>query len=146
MNKVTLLLLLLFVFVSVVAEAQSTHTRKTHIPTHVLVAPAPPEIFTLVSQSAAYNGGQEAMNKYLSTNMHYPDQAREGRVEGKVIIRFVIDETGIVTDPSVIRGIGAGCDQEAIRVVKSMPPWHPAKIQGKGYKQIIILPVMFKIL
>jgi protein TonB len=77
--------------------------------------------------------------------MKYPAQARRMGVEGKVFVQFVIGKDGAISDVKVIKGIGAGCDEEAIRVVQSSPSWNPGKQRGKAVKQRYTLPIIFKL-
>ena len=85
------------------------------------------------------------MAEYLTGSLHYPEIARQNKTEGKVIVKFVVDEFGRVTDPEVMRGIGGGCDEEALRVVKNMPAWKPAMDKGKPVKVYFYLPIMFRL-
>jgi periplasmic protein TonB len=102
-------------------------------------------IFTIVEQQAEFNGGFEAMAKFLGKNMKYPAQARRMGIEGSVFVSFVIDKEGNISDPQVIKGISADCDKEAIRVVKLMPPWRPGKQNGKPVKCRFVLPIKFRL-
>jgi protein TonB len=71
--------------------------------------------------------------------------ARRMRVEGKVFVEFVIGKDGQITDVIVIKGIGAGCDEEAVRIIQSSPPWNPGRQRGKPVKQRMVLPIIFKL-
>jgi protein TonB len=77
--------------------------------------------------------------------MKYPAQARRMGVEGKVFVQFVIGKDGSINDVKIIKGIGAGCDEEAARVMQSAPPWNPGKQRGKAVKQRYTLPIIFKL-
>jgi protein TonB len=103
------------------------------------------EIFTIVEESAAPRGGYAAWNKYLSEKIKYPAQARRMGVEGKVFVEFVVGKDGNITDAKVIKGIGAGCDEEALRVVQQAPAWTPGKQRGKPVRQKMVLPITFKL-
>jgi protein TonB len=103
------------------------------------------EIFLVVEQPAQPKGGLEGFYKYVNSIITYPAQARRMNVEGRVFVEFVVDKSGIITDVVAIKGIGAGCDEEAIRVVKSSPPWTPGKQRGKPVKQRMVLPITFKL-
>jgi protein TonB len=81
----------------------------------------------------------------VSDKMKYPAQARRMGVEGKVFVQFVIGKDGAISDVKVLKGIGAGCDEEAIRVVQSSPSWNPGKQRGKAVKQRYTLPIIFKL-
>jgi protein TonB len=107
--------------------------------------PKEPEIFTVVEQNPEFPDGQAALMKYLAANIKYPTLARENNISGKVILQFVVDEDGGISDIKAARGIGGGCDEEAIRVVKSMPKWKPGKQRGRPVKVRFTLPVSFKL-
>lgn len=105
------------------------------------------EIYTIVDQEAEFPGGIEALKKYLKDNLNYPESAREIAIEGKVYIRFVISKTGDISNISVLRGISScnECNKEAIRLIKSMPKWKPAKVNLKEVNSYYNIPVTFKI-
>ena len=84
------------------------------------------------------------VKKYLADNVHYPAAARKNHVEGRVVIKFVVNEDGSIFNCSVKTGIGSGCDEEALRVVKSMPPWKPGENEGKPKKVYYYQPVVFE--
>jgi periplasmic protein TonB len=103
------------------------------------------EIFTIVEDMPSFPGGEEALFKYLGQNIKYPQLAKEAGITGKVYVNFVVDKDGNVTDVKVLRGIGGGCDEEAIRVVKNMPKWSPGKQRGKPVKVSYNLPIRFSL-
>lgn len=109
--------------------------------------PAAPEIFTIVEEQAEFPGGVAAMQKYLGSNIQYPAMAREAGISGKCFLKFVVNETGDISNVEVIRGVPGcpDCDKEAMRVVKSMPKWKAAKMTGRAVKCYFTLPVSFKI-
>lgn len=118
------------------------------------VPPAPPAIvapvvddavYEVVEQQAGYPGGFGELMKYLGENIKYPAMAREAGVTGKVYVSFVVEKDGSVTDVKLLRGIGSGCDEEAIRVVKSMKNWIPAQQRGKAVRSRFKLPVIFRL-
>jgi periplasmic protein TonB len=102
------------------------------------------EIFTIVEESASPVGGMPAFYKYLVETMKYPPQARRLGVEGKVTLQFVVDKNGTIGEVKVLKGIGSGCDEEAIRVMQKAPAWSPGKQRGKAVKQRCIVPISFK--
>lgn len=104
-----------------------------------------PEIFTVVEQQPEFPGGQGELLKYLGKNITYPAIAQENGIEGTVVVRFVVNETGGISDIQVVRDIGGGCGAEAVRVVKSMPKWKPGRQRGKAVKVYFTLPVRFKL-
>ncbi|MBO5844575.1 MAG: energy transducer TonB [Bacteroidales bacterium] len=100
-------------------------------------------IFTVVEESAMFHGGQEELMKYISENLRYPQQAREEGTQGLVYVTFVVERDGSLTDIKILRDIGAGCGEEAVRIVKTMPKWIPAKQRGKEVRMQYNLPVKF---
>lgn len=103
------------------------------------------EIFTVVEESAAPKGGMQAFYKYVGEKIKYPAQARRMGIEGRVFVEFVIQKDGTLSDVRAIKGIGAGCDEEAVRIVQSAPAWTPGKQRGKPVKQRYTLPIIFKL-
>ncbi len=91
-----------------------------------------------------FPGGTSAMIKYLSTNIKYPESAKTKKVQGTVYVNFVVSSKGKIMYPYVVRGIGSGCDQEALRVIRQMPTWKPGKQKGKPVLVSTNLPVMFR--
>jgi len=103
------------------------------------------EVFTIVEDTATPTGGMDEFYKYVAHNLKYPAQARRLGVEGKVFIEFVVQTDGSITDVKTINGIGAGCDQEAIKVIQSSPNWTPGKNKGVVVKQRVVLPISFSL-
>lgn len=101
------------------------------------------EIFTVVEESPSFPGGDQGRIKYLMDNIVYPQMARESGIQGTVYVTFVVEKNGSVTDVRVLRGIGGGCDEEAVRVVKSMPKWNPGKQRGKPVRVQFNMPIKF---
>lgn len=108
-------------------------------------APVVEEIFDVVEEQAAFPGGMDALKKYLGDNLKYPPMAKESGVQGKVYVQFVVFKDGNVGDIKVLRGIGSGCDEEAVRVVKGMPKWTPGKQRGRSVSSRFTLPINFKL-
>lgn len=103
------------------------------------------QTFTFVEQPPSFPGGEAKMMAFLSEHIHYPETARQAGITGKVLIKFVIDSDGSVTDITVLRGIGGGCDSEAVRVVKAMPRWNPGRQEGKPVRVYFTLPITFRL-
>jgi len=101
------------------------------------------KIFTIVEQMPQFPGGDAALMKYLGNNIKYPPIAKDAGIQGTVYVTFVVSEDGKVKDVKVLRSIGGGCDEEAIRVVKNMPTWSPGKQRGKAVKVQYNLPIRF---
>ncbi len=90
-----------------------------------------------------FPGGYEAMIKFFAKNLKYPKAAAKAKVQGKVFAGFTITETGQITGSEILKGIGYGCDEEAIRLVKLMPPWKPSRQNGKPVAGRYLLPIRF---
>jgi protein TonB len=103
------------------------------------------QIFDVVETQPNPPGGMSGWNKYLSDNLKYPTQARRMGVEGTVIVVFVINTDGSIQDVEVLRGIGGGCDEEAVKIVKAAPKWEPGKQRGKAVRTRMRLPIRFKL-
>jgi TonB family protein len=102
-------------------------------------------IFTVVEEQPEFPGGTTEMYKFLGQNIRYPVQASKANVSGSVFLSFVISETGKVSDITVLKGIGYGCDAEAIRVIKLFPTWKPAKQDGVPVNVRYTLPINFQL-
>lgn len=100
-------------------------------------------IFTIVEDQPQFPGGDKALYAFLGKNMKYPAMAQDANIQGTVYVTFEVDKDGQIKDVKVLRGIGGGCDEEAIRVVKSMPKWTPGKQRGKPVRVQYNLPVKF---
>ena len=103
------------------------------------------DVYTIVEQMPEFPGGNEKMVEFISSNTQYPQEAKEKGVQGRVLVNFVVDTDGSITDVKVMRGIGSGCDEEAVRVVKSMPKWQPGRQRGEAVKVAFTLPFTFKL-
>ena len=101
------------------------------------------QIFTIVEEMPSFPGGDAALMKYLGTSIKYPAIAKDAGIQGTVYVTFVVNEKGQVKDAKVLRSIGGGCDEEAIRVVQNMPTWKPGKQRGKPVKVQYNLPIRF---
>ncbi|WP_258105470.1 energy transducer TonB [Marinoscillum sp. MHG1-6] len=103
------------------------------------------EVFTIVEDPAEFPGGLAAFYKYVGDNMKYPSQARRMGIEGRVYVQFVVDKDGTVTEVQAVKGIGAGCDEEAERVLQNCPKFKPGKQRGRPVKQRMVIPIVFKL-
>jgi protein TonB len=104
------------------------------------------EIFVIVEVQPIPVGGMRAFYKFVGENLKYPKQAERMSIEGRVFVEFVVEKDGSLTDIKVAKGIGAGCDQEAIRVISQAPNWNPGKQRGRNVRVRMILPIVFKLL
>ncbi|WP_420149615.1 TonB family protein [Spirosoma sp.] len=100
-------------------------------------------VFTVVEQQPEFPGGMQALRKYLAENLRYPAEARQKRVQGRVFLQFVVSSTGQIQDLRLLKGIGSGCDEEAVRVVSQMPAWKPGRQQGNPVNVMYNLPIQF---
>ncbi|MBR3492376.1 MAG: energy transducer TonB [Bacteroidales bacterium] len=103
------------------------------------------QIFGMVEEMPGFPGGEVKLMEFIAKNINYPKEAIERSIEGRVFVGFIIDVDGSVTDVKLLRGIGGGCDEEAVRVVKSMPKWRPAKQNGVFSRVSYQIPVNFKL-
>lgn len=125
-------------------EADDNTEIEEYVPIEIeeeVVEEAP--IFTVVESMPEFRGGMEELYTYLGNNIKYPVMAKESGIQGKVYVTFVVEKDGSITDVRVLRGIGGGCDEEAVRVVESMPNWTPGKQRGKPVRVQYNLPVRF---
>jgi TonB family protein len=103
------------------------------------------EVFDIVEQQPNPAGGMQGWNKYLSQNLKYPASARQLGIEGTVIVVFEIQKDGSIRNPEILRGIGGGADEEAIRVVANSPRWEPGRQRGQVVATRMRLPIRFKL-
>lgn len=107
--------------------------------------PKEEEIFVAVEQQAEFPGGTAALMKWLSSNIRYPEAAQANDVQGRVIVRFVVEKDGSIGAANIVKGVDKDLDKEALRVVKKMPKWQPAKNNGVTVRSYFNLPVTFKL-
>ncbi|MEQ9438342.1 MAG: TonB family protein [Cyclobacteriaceae bacterium] len=103
------------------------------------------QVFMVVENQPTPEGGMEAFYDYIKTNLSYPAQARRMGIEGKVFVQFVVNTDGTLTDVEAIKGIGAGCDDEAVRVIREAMAWNPGEQRGKFVKVRMVMPVTFRL-
>ena len=123
--------------------------QETKIPDVVASSPMPEEkadeVFTIVEDQPSPVGGMTAFYQYVQKKLKYPAQARRMGIEGKVFVQFIVDKDGSITDVKAVKGIGAGCDEEAVRVLQDSPKWNPGKQRGRPVKVRMILPITFRL-
>ncbi len=100
-------------------------------------------IFTLVEEMPEYPGGIAKLMEYLANNIKYPEKARKNKVQGKVFVNFIVEKDGSISNIKILRGLGDGCNEEVIRVLKNMPKWEPGKHNGKPVRVSFNIPVKF---
>ncbi|HZY38532.1 MAG TPA: energy transducer TonB [Mucilaginibacter sp.] len=100
-------------------------------------------VFTSVEHIPEFPGGISQFNKFLVKNLRYPAAARENNTEGRVIVTMVVEKDGSLSQVKVVRGIGDGCDDEAVRLVKLSSPWKPGMQNGRAVRVMYAVPVSF---
>jgi TonB family protein len=103
------------------------------------------EIFTVVEEQPYFPGQEDAQHTFIKNNIHYPDSALKYKIQGSVFVGFVVEKDGSLSNVKVIKGIGGGCDEEAVRVIKMMPNWIPGRQRGTTVRVQSILPVRFRL-
>ena len=101
--------------------------------------------FIIVENMPTFPGGEKKMLEYVAKNVKYPQLAKEVGTQGRVFVSFVVEKDGSITNVTILRGIGSGCDEEAMRVVKSMPKWNPGLQCGRAVRVSCNLPINFKL-
>jgi protein TonB len=102
-------------------------------------------IYTTLDVYPRFPGGDQARFYFLRSNIRYPDAAVKSGIGGVVMVVFVIEPDGSLSNIEVSKGIGGGCDEEAVRVVKTMPRWEPGRRSGKAVRVLVRMPIVFKI-
>lgn len=128
------------------AEMDQTDTVPVYIPVPVMKEEEnvdEEEIFRAVEDQPEFPGGEAALYAFLKKNTVYPEFAKQVGISGKVYITFVVERDGRITDAKVVRSIGGGCDEEALRVVNMMPPWKPGLQRGHPVRVQFIMDIKF---
>lgn len=128
--------------------------QATEIPEYIPLAPVQGEeesdeageIFYVVESMPEFPGGEQKIYEYLAKSTKFPQMAHEAGIQGKVYLTFVVERDGSITDVRILRGIGGGCDEEAIRVVQDMPLWTPGKQRGIPVRVQFNLSIKFTLL
>ena len=137
-------------------ENNETVKNNTVAPTEVPPPPPPPpvpdapstkneKVFVIVEEMPSYANGDESFIKFISENIIYPPLAKKNGIQETVYVTFVVEADGTIANAKVLRGIGGGCDEEALRVIKMMPKWNPGKQDGKNVRVQFNLPIKFKL-
>ena len=109
------------------------------------VTPKTDDVFIRVEQQPEYPGGTAALRQFLVNNLTYPRAASSAGVSGRVYVSFVVNTDGSLADVQVLKGIGFGCDEEAVRVIHKMPKWRPGKQSGRAVRVKFNLPISFSL-
>lgn len=103
------------------------------------------EVFVVVEHDPEFPGGMEKLYRYLASNIHYPAEAKAEKIQGRVFVSFVIEKDGSVSNIKLLRDIGGGCGEEAVRVVAAMPRWKPGRQHGRRVRTQYNLPINFNL-
>ena len=103
------------------------------------------EVFVVVEEQAEFPGGLDSMYAYIHKNLKYPELAKEKGIEGRVFVNFIIEKDGSISNVKILRGIGGGCEEAAVEMVKNMPKWKPGKQRGKPVRFQFNLPIKFEL-
>jgi protein TonB len=134
--------LLIIILISIAGSVTAQEEIVTETPNNETVNDSG-DVFVFVEVTPKYPGGVEARLKYLRDNITYPKTAKESGIQGTVYITFVVEKDGSITNVKVLRGIGGGCDEEAVRVIKNMPKWKPGMQRGKAVRTQFNIPIRF---
>lgn len=115
-----------------------------HIP--VLENPSDENIvYHVVDNMPEFPGGMKALMSFIDNNIQYPAEARKKGMQGRVVIQFIVDENGYIIEPNIVRSVEPSLDEEALRIIKTLPKWKPGTLQGKAVKVKYTVPVAFKL-
>ena len=101
--------------------------------------------WVFVEKMPAFPGGEQGLLDFIGTNVRYPEEAKKQGISGKVFVGFVVETDGSVSNVKVLQGIGGGCDEEAVRVVKMMPNWIPGEASGEKVRVMYMIPINFRL-
>lgn len=107
-------------------------------------------IYTVVKQlkgekkETQYPGGKEALDAFLAENLVYPEQDKENKINGYVVVKFMVQNNGVIVSPQVVKSLSPACDAEAMRLVQMMPKWEPGQVAGQNVVSMYQLPILFK--
>ncbi len=104
-----------------------------------------PGVYMIVEQMPEFPGGDKSLFQFIADNTKYPADAKEKGIKGRVFVNFIVEPDGSVSDIKVLRGIGSGCDEEAVRVVESMPKFKPGMQNGEAVRVSYTVPVIFRL-
>jgi TonB family protein len=103
------------------------------------------EIYAVVEETAQPKGGMDNFYKYIASNLSYPAEARQKGIQGRVFIEFVVNTDGSISDVRPLKGIGGGCDEEAVRIMAQAEPWNPGKQRGIAVRQRMVIPIIYSL-
>jgi len=103
------------------------------------------DIYTVVEETATPKNGMEKFYQYIGSNLSYPREARQKGIQGRVFIEFVVNQNGSISDIRPLKGIGGGCDEEAVKVMTNAEAWNPGKQRGMAVRQRMVIPIIFSL-
>lgn len=103
------------------------------------------KVYEFCERSAEFPGGFDAMTSFISSTLEYPQQSKDKNVEGRVLVKFVIETDGSISNVEILQGLDEYCNQESERIIKAMPRWKPAEDKGKKVRQQFVIPIRFKL-
>ena len=106
---------------------------------------APQDVFDVVEEMPQYPGGMQAMLSFLQENITYPKDAQEKKISGRVLVTFVVEKDGSISNVETVKSVFPSLDEEAVRIVKGMPNWKPGKQNGKVVRVKYTLPISFSL-
>lgn len=101
--------------------------------------------FRIVEDLPQFPGGAVELMKWLTKNLRYPASAQQMKVQGKVVVQFIINKDGMVSSPKIVTSLNTACDREALRVVRMMPKWKPGVQNNKPCRTMVCIPIIFKL-
>lgn len=131
--------------ISSIIPAKSTSMSLQKVADSSMNSKSTEKTFDVVENMPSYPGGKDAMIAFLSSNMRYPDAAKKNGIHGRVIVSFVVDKDGSITETKVVRSVDPALDQEALRLVNSMPKWKPGTAEGKPVRVRYSIPFNFSL-
>ena len=103
------------------------------------------KVYEKVEVMPEFPGGEQAMMEFVAKNVIYPKEAIEKEIDGRVLVSFIVEKEGSINEVKVMKGIGGGCDEEAVRVISAMPKWMPGKQEGKPVRVSYMMPITFRL-
>jgi TonB family protein len=133
-------------WIPVMKEGKGVKSSNTLPVKFALDSSEPVAEFNQIKQHPSFPGGDQARIEYLQSNLKYPENAKKNKVQGTVYITFLVKRDGSISDVKILRGIGSGCDEEAVAAIKSMPKWNPGlNLQGEAVAVVYNMPIKFKL-
>ena len=124
---------------------QSVSENETATPVAIEVPDTLGKTYDAVEVMSEFPGGTEALLSFIKDNLEYPQKAIDEQTEGRVIIRFVVNSNGEISDPTILKGINKNLDQAAIDVINKLPRWKPGQQDGQPVSVQFTLPIVFKL-